>query len=250
MTAQPESDVPAGTPTTADQVPEEAVAAFLRENPDFLARHPDLYRALTPPRRVHGEVFADHMAAMLAAERARVHSLEDEVRAAVADGRAGFGLMLRVRLAVLALMRARDVPETVTQELPALMGLESCTLAAEPAAVRPPLPPRRGGALAWAELDAVAVPRAGVLPLPHGTVLRLIGRGRDAVVRSDPTERELLHAEAAQLITRDALVRVPVWCGTPCLLALGARNPSALPARQAGSTLAFLGRAVAAALAR
>jgi uncharacterized protein YigA (DUF484 family) len=43
---------------------------------------------------------------------------------------------------------------------------------------------------------------------------------------------------------------VPLWTGKPALLALGARDPSAIPARQATATLAFLGRAVAAAMAR
>jgi uncharacterized protein YigA (DUF484 family) len=227
----------------------EAVAAFLRENPDFLARNPDLYRVLTPPRRVHGEGLADHMAAMLAAERSRIRALESEVNAVVANGRAGTGLILRVRLAVLALMRARDIPEVVTQELPALLGMESCTLAAEPAANRL-VPVRRGGPRVWAEQSPVSVPHAGVLQLPRGTVRQLISPGRDAVVRTSPTDLELLHAEAAPLITRDALVRVPVWCGTPVLLAIGAREPSTLPVRQATATLAFLGRAIAAALSR
>ncbi|MBL6459013.1 DUF484 family protein [Belnapia sp. T6] len=204
----------------------EAVTAFLRANPDFLAERPDLFRALTPPRRIHGERLADHMAAMLQAERRRVRSLEAEVDAAVTAGRAGHGLTIRVRLAVLALMRAQDVVETVTQELPALLGVETCTLLAE-------LPDRRG------------IPK-----LPRGLVGTLLGPGRDAVVRAAPTEVELLHQEAAPLVLRDALVRVPVWTGQPTLMALGARDPQALPTRQATATLAFLGRAVAAALAR
>ncbi|WP_270939439.1 hypothetical protein, partial [Falsiroseomonas oryzae] len=83
-----------------------------------------------------------------------------------------------------------------------------------------------------------------------GAVARLVGPGRDARVRAEVTDAELLHAEAAPLIARDALVKVPLWCGTPCLLALGARETAALPARQSVQTLAFLGRAVAAALAR
>jgi len=81
-------------------------------------------------------------------------------------------------------------------------------------------------------------------------VSRLMGPGRDAVVRAAPTETVTLHEEAASLVARDALVRVPVWTGTPTMLSLGARDPHALPARQATATLAFLGRAVAAALAR
>ncbi len=204
----------------------EAVASFLRANPEFLAEHPDLYRALTPPRRHNGERIADHMAAMLAAERRRVRSLEAEMEAAVTAGRAGQGLSVRVRLAVLALMRAADVTETVTQELPALLGLETCTLLSE------------------------APDRRGVIKLARGTVARLLGPGRDALVRATPTETELLHQEAAPLVCRDALARVPLWTGKPTLLALGAREPAALPARQATATLGFLGRAVAAAMAR
>ena len=218
----PQAEPPAGPVALAP----EAVAAFLRGHPDFLAERPELYRALSPPRRIHGERLADHMAAMLQAERRRVRSLEAEVDAAATAGRAGHGLNIRVRLAVVALMRAQDVVETVTQELPALLGIESCCLLAE-------VPDRRG------------VPR-----LPPGAVTRLLGTGRDAVVRPTPSEVELLHQEAASLVIRDALVRVPVWTGHPTLMALGARNLHALPTRQATATLAFLGRAVAAALAR
>lgn len=218
----------------------EDVAAYLEANPDFLARRPGLYRVLAPPKRVHGENLADHMAAMVAAERSRLRSIEAEMQAALADGRAGAGLALRVRLAVLSLMRSRDVPETVSGEWPPLLRVESCALLAEPRPARALLNGRA----------ETAVPRQGVRPLPEGAVTRLVGPGRDARVRTELTDVELLHAEAAGLIARDALVRVPVWCGTPCLLVLGARDAVALPARQSAQTLAFLGRAVAAALAR
>jgi uncharacterized protein YigA (DUF484 family) len=218
----------------------EEVAAFLVANPDFLARRPELYRALTPPKRVHGENLADHMAAMVAAERARLRALESEMQAALVDGRAGAALVLRVRLAVLALMRARDVPDTIAQEWPPLLRVESCALLAE-------LPVARAVINGRVE---TGLPRHGVRALPPGSVARLLGAGRDARVRGEVTDRELLHAEAAPLVVRDALVKVPLWCGTPCLLALGAREAAALPSRQSAQTLAFLGRAVAAAMAR
>ncbi len=222
--------------TEAPALQAEAVDAFLRAHPEFLAERPGLYRVLAPPRRLHGEVFADHMAAMLAAERNRVRAIEAEMDAVLTDGRAGAGLAVRVRLAVLALMRANDVIEAVTQELPALLGVETCTLAAEPA------PTQRIVAPGW--------PRQGILPLPRGTVARLLGPGRDAVIRAQPGDRELLHAEAAPLVVRDALARVPLFSAGPTVLALGARDANALPARQATATIAFLGRTVAAALAR
>ncbi len=210
----------------------EEVEAYLRAHPHFLAERPDIYRVLVPPRRLHGERLADHMAAMLAAERARARAMEAEMRAAIEAGRAGAGLTVRIRLAVLALMRAPDVMEALTQEVPALLGVETCSLAAEPIPrAIPPLP-------------------YGVRLLPAGAVTRLIGRGRDAVVRPQPSDVELLHAEAAPLVTRDALARVPLADGPPVLIAVGAREAVALPARQTAAVLAFLGRAVAAALTR
>ena len=142
---------------------------------------------LDPPRRVHGERLADHMAAMLAAERRRVRGLEAEIDAAVSAERAGHGLTIRVRLAVLALMRCGDVPEAVTQEMPALLGIETCTLLSE------------------------APDRRGVVRLPRGAAARLLRPGLDAAVRPAPLEAELIHQEAAPLVKRDALVRVPVW---------------------------------------
>ncbi|WP_219760811.1 hypothetical protein [Roseomonas alba] len=205
--------------------------AYLRANPGFLSERPDIYRVLMPPRRLHGENLADHMAAMLAAERGRARALESEFVAAIEAGRAGAALSLRVRLAVLALMRAPDVMEAVTQEVPALLGVETCTLAAEPGIGPVPLP-------------------AGMLRLPRGAVARLVGHGRDAVVRTSPTDLEMLHAEAAPLVERDALARVPLPLGPPALIAVGAREAASLPLRQTVSVLAFLGRAVAAALSR
>lgn len=211
----------------------EEVEAFLTANPGFLAERPEVYRTLAPPRRLHGERLADHMAAMLEAERRRTRELEAEVRAALEAGRAGAAFTVRVRLAVLALMRAQDVQEAVSQEFPALLGVETCTLAMETA----PSP-------------MLTLLPAGVRALPPGAVIRLIGRGRDAVVRHQPTDLALLHAEAAPLVVRDALARVPHAGGTPALIALGAREPNALPVRQTVAVLAFLGRAVAAALSR
>jgi uncharacterized protein len=223
---------PATAPLLDPDPMAEAVADYLAAHPDFLARRPALYRALTPPRRVHGENLADHMVAMVAAERARLRAYEAELQEAVQDGRAGAGLITRVRLAVLALMRARDIAECVAQELPPMLRVDSATLLIEP---RDPrlgrLPP-------------------GLRPMPAGTVARLLGNGRDARVRSPVTDAELLHGEAAGLVVRDALAKVPLGCGTPCLIAIGAREVAALPLRQSSQTLAFLGRVVGAALGR
>ena len=215
--AQPARAAATPAPTAA------GVAAYLRAHPTFLAEHPELYRALTPPRRIHGEALADHMAAMLASERA--HGTEMAARAdnVLAAGRAAAGLAGRVQAAVLALIAADQVFECVTAELPTVLAVDAVSLCAE------------------AELP-------GTRAVPPGTVDRLLG-GRAGAFRDAPTDVALLHGEAAGLARVDALVRVPL-AGAPAMLALAARDVMALDPAQGVGGLAFLGRVIAAALLR
>ncbi len=201
----------------------ELVAAFLRQNPTWLAEHPDLYLLLAPPVRVHGELLADHMAAMVREARARAATMTEQAHGVLAAGRAAAGLAARVYEAVLALMRAPDPAECVAADFPALLAIDAAALCMEGAHRR-------------------------VRGLPAGTVAALLG-GRDVVFRDMPGGTALLHAEAAPLARYDALVRVPGE-NPPALLALAARDRTALEPGHGAGALAFLGRAVAAALER
>ena len=198
------------------------VAAYLAAHPGFLAERPGLYRALHPPRRVHGETLADHMAALLAAARAETGAVADAARGAQ-------DLTLRAAMAAVALIGAPDPYAVVSLEWPDLLGLESAALAAE----GPPSP--------------------GLRDLPAGEVARLMG-GREVLLRDagpDPsgmalTGAALLHGEAHPLIARDALAVLP---GTrPRLLVLGAREAGRLPLRGATAPLRLLAHALARAL--
>lgn len=200
-----------------------SVAAFLRANPDWLARNPDLYRILTPPVRVHGEVLADHMAAMVHAERAHAAAMEERADDVLAAGRAAAGMASRVQEAVLALLRAADPLDCVSGEMPSILAVDSAHLCVE--AIMP-----------------------GTLPLPSGTVARLLG-GRQVLFRETVTDTRRLHAEAAGLAGHDALVAVPSH-GPPALLALLARDRTVLDPVRGSGALAFLGRAIAAAMGR
>lgn len=200
---------------TADEV-----GAFLRRRPGWLAAQPGLYEALDPPERVHGDRLADHMAAMLAAERARAQRLAACAADAATGRRAAAGLAERVQAAVLALMRAADPADCIAQEWPGLLGLDAAALCVE----------GHGH---------------GVRCVPLGTVDAVLGR-HGAIVRAGAGEA-LLHGEAAPLARFEALVRVPM-AGPAALLALACRDGRGL-AGGAGA-LGFLGQAAAAALDR
>ncbi len=216
---------------------EHRVARFLADNPDWLATRTELYRRMAPPRRVHGEALADHMAAMIEAARHRAAVMTAQAETVLQAGRAAIGLAERVREAVLALIRAGDVAECVEVDLPRLLGIDTALLCVEPGT----------GAGAGA-------PPLGGHPVPPATVRRLLGT-RDVRLREAPEDAALLHGAAAGLAVHDALVRVPAAGLPPMLLALASRDALILdagsPAAAGGGgcgALAFLGQALAARL--
>lgn len=218
-----------GAPKAEGGLTAAEVTAFLRRNPGFLADHPALYATLAPPARVHGEALADHMAAMLRAARAEARAMGAQADGVVAASRAAAGMAARVQEAVLALIGAADTGECITAELPGLLGLDAATFCVEAPAT--PINPPTGAKL-----------------LAAGSVARLLG-SKDVVFRIAPRDAGMLHGEAVRLAAQDALVRVPLP-GPPALLALAAREAVALHAGQGTAALAFLGRAVSAAMVR
>jgi uncharacterized protein YigA (DUF484 family) len=208
-----------------------AVAEYLRAHPRFLADNPELYRRLAPPARVHGEAMADHMAAMLRAERAHAAAMSDRAAGVLAAGRAAAGIAARVQEAVLALLASDDPPECVSGEFAAVLGVDAAHLCIEAIEAGTP---------------------AGARALPPRAVTELLGT-RCVLFRTQtgdtaPEDHTLLHGEAAPLARCDALVRVPG--NPPALLALAARDAAALDPCQGTGALAFLGRALAVALGR
>ncbi len=264
-------------PRERDEVVTAAdVAAFLRANPAWLAENPALYRILAPPRRVHGETLADHMAAMLHAERAHAALMAEQAEDVLAAGRATVGMTDRVQRAVLALLRSADPLDCINDEMPGILGVDAVGLCVE----------------GLGEASRLRM-------LPAGSVARLMA-GRRVRFRASTTDARLLHGEAAGLSGQDVLVAVPGHgaivdngadggrfgrdrptsvipglvpstatangpldkpggdegggpiprSGPPALLALLARDPRALEPGQGTAALAFLGQAVAAALGR
>jgi uncharacterized protein YigA (DUF484 family) len=210
---------------TVPKPPDAAlVDAFLRDNPGFLADRPQLYRALLPPRRVHGDVLADHMAAMLRAERGHASAMADRADDVLAAGRAAAGLAARVQAAVLALIRAEDKVDCITAEMPGILAVDAASLCVEGATL------------------------PGIRRLEPGTTATLLD-GRDVLFRDAPGDAPLLHAEAAALARHDVLIRIP-GDGPAALLALVARDRAPLDPAQGAGALTFLGRAVGAVLKR
>ncbi len=194
------------------------MAGYLRANPKFLCDRPELYEVLIPPRRVHGEAIADHMAAMIAAARNRASDLEATAATLLDGRRAASGINERVHEAVLTLIRAPDPAECVANALPALLGLDAASLCCE------------GFSPRWRSL-------------PPGAVRHLM-RGRRVLFRDRPSDAMMLHAEAELLAERDVLVRLPTT--RPAILAMVSRDAANLPAMQGTHAFRFLASVLAA----
>ena len=193
-------------------VTDEEIVRLLRMRPDFLLRHPSLYLTLAPPARVHGDVLADHMAAMLSNARRQIAQLQDGVR----RRRAGRSLGERVEQALLGLIRTSDPLEWIEAELAGTLGVDSAHL--------------------WLAGEG----------RPDGT--RLLG-GRDIVFRERVTDGVVLHGAASALVLRDVLVRVRPDVGPPGVLALGSRDEG-LPGPGSEPALSLLASAIGAAIDR
>lgn len=165
------------------------------------------------------------MAAMLDQARTRAATAEragaQAATEAAAARRAAEAFARRVQEAVLALMRAPDPAWLATHELAGLLRVDAARVC----------------------MEGAALPE-GAASVPRGTILATLGQ-RAALVRNAAPDA-MLHGEAVALATEEALIRVPLRSG-PALLAIACRDPGSLDG--AGTdTLAFLGRAVGAAL--
>jgi uncharacterized protein YigA (DUF484 family) len=194
---------------------DDAVACFLRANPDWLAAHPEIYRSLKPPTRVHGEALADHMAAMVLRERQHANTMTEQTEAVLAAGRVAVATMTRVHEAVVALIAAEDWTECLATELPHILVVDAVSF-------------RLHESVAGWNGDAAR--------------LDMLLGARDVLFRVDPRDASQLYQEAAGLARHDVLIRLP----RVGVLGLASRHSLGSNGGAAQFGLQFLGKAVAA----
>lgn len=224
------ADKPRDKATTS--LSDAEVAAYLREHPDFLARHSDLLDVLQPPARAQGEGVVDlqqFMVDRLRGELARLRESRDDL---LHTGRANANAQTRVHEAILALLSAKSFEhliETATTDLTVILDLDAVTICVEQ------------------QEDCAARPRIrGVQQIEAGAVDACLGtRHRHAFftgIDGDPA----VFGSGAGLVQSAALLRLDISSATPpALLALGSRAPDHFEPSQGGELLQFLASALA-----
>lgn len=212
--------------------PDEAgIAAWLRENPDFFRRHPDLMVALPPPSRDFGGAeedsgeVVDLQQVMLTRLQAEVGKREQTCNELIDAGRSNLQSQSRIHKAALALLGARSLDhliERIATDLPVILDIDASALCLE------------NGEVARATADGIRV-------LPGGVIDELIGVDKVAILRANVSGDRRLFGESAGLVRSDALLRLKIREGMPhALLALGSRDPGRFHAGQGTELLGFL----------
>jgi len=212
------------------------VAAYLRRNPDFLLRHPDLLRVLAPPGRDESGV-VDLQRAMVERERRNNGQLRGVLRQVLDLGENNQTSMTRVHDAALALAglgRLKDLAAEIAGSWPQRLGCDAAALCFETRAAALPAAP-------------------GLAALAPGRVEALAGAGPARLqggLEGGPPD---VFGAAAGQTASYALLRLPPvkasgQGGPAGLLALSSRDPAHFQAGQGTELLVFLARAVAAHL--
>ena len=209
----------------------ERVAHFLRDNPDFLPRNPDLLHMMVPPDRHFGDGVSDIQTAMigqLRSEIARLHAGQEEI---ILTSRANLRTQGRVHECVIALLAAKSfvhAMQIVTTDFAVMLDLDIVTLCVE-ADESSPSPLRT----------------SGLRMLAAGGVAATMSENKRVRLHSDiPADTEIFGG-GAPLVRSAAFIRLDISDYTPpALIALGARRPGKFHTGQGTELLNFLGRVV------
>lgn len=206
----------------------ERVEAWLRANPDFLARNPDLLMALSPPARAMGDNVVDLQHAMLKGLQRQVAGLERQRRGLIATGRARRASQARIHECVLALMSATSLQQLVhivATDLTVLCDVDVATLCVE------------------ADRAMRSRPPTGVRMLRAGAVARLFDGGREVLMRDNVKGTREIYGPGSGLVRSEALLRLKISRHSPPgMLALGSRRPDRFQPNRGSELLGFLAR--------
>lgn len=219
--------------STPSEITDVQVVAFLRENPDFLERYPQLLSVIVPPEREFedadpsgGEV-VDLQGAMLDRMRSELAQRDEQSGELIDAGRANLQSQNRIHAAVIALLSSRSLDhmlEILTIDLAGLLNVDAVALCLEGGAVTP-------------------TTNQGVRVVPIGTIDKIVDPSRTITLREHVEGDRRIYGEASGLVRSEAMLRLSIRDDAPCaLLALGSRDPDRFHAGQGSELLTFLAR--------
>lgn len=214
----------------AKDLTDEDVIAYLRKKKDFFRDNPELLEELSAPGQDRGRGVVDFQQVLverLKSDKSNAHKVQKEL---IETFRANMSNQSRIQTAVLVVLEAEtfeEFVETITQDLPVLLDVDTITLVIEATSKEVPF-----------------VNVAGMRFVKPGFVRSWLGDG-DALLQPNINGHEEIFGPGAGLVKSHALLRLEISTNTPAgIIAFGSRNPDAFSPDQAIDQVGFLAQVV------
>ncbi|MFH1158316.1 MAG: DUF484 family protein [Pseudomonadota bacterium] len=209
---------------------DDEVVAYLKAHPEFLDAHPDILEHLRAPGVQQGKGVVDFQQALLEKLKSDKSNAQRVQRELIENVRANMNNQSRIQTAVLVVLEAEtfeEFIESVTQDLPVLLDVDTVNLVIESTSREIPF-----------------INQSGIRFAKQGTVQKWLGAG-DALLQSNINGHEEIFGPGAGLVKSHALVRLEISQNTPAgIIAFGSRDPEAFQPHQAVDQIGFLAQVV------
>jgi len=210
---------------------EDDVIAFLKDNPKFLEDNPDVVEFLIPARKrpKKGEVadFQSYVIERLKSDKEEVIEISKDI---VETSRANMNNQQRVHEAVLRLLestRFDDFIHTITMDLASILNVDIAVFLVE-----------ANGS------DIPHISTSGVRVIPGGTAQKWM-KGKNVLLQDNIAGIEPIYGGGAALVKSQILLRVDISMDTPpAILAFGSRDGDMFADGQATDQIIFLARVI------
>ncbi|MCI5059560.1 MAG: DUF484 family protein [Alphaproteobacteria bacterium] len=212
-------------PLTPDDIIE-----YLKNNPDFLKKNPEVCEFLIPPKAKEGKNVTDFQSFMIERLKGDKEKVLEKTQELVENARSNMNNLQRIHQVVLRLLEARNFEEfihIITMDLSAMLDTDIAVFVVE-----------SNGQ------DIPHIHTSGIRVLPEGTISNWMNE-QNVLLQSNISGIEAIYGGAATLVQSQALLRIDISMNTPpAILAFGSRDPNMFDEEQGTEMVSFLARVV------
>lgn len=218
------------TKTPADTLKEKDILAWLKANPNFLIKHPDILEHLAPPKENMGKGVADFQHYMVQRLKKDKDSITETTRDLIEVSRMNMNSVTRIHDATLKVLEARNFIQfiqAITMDLATILDVDQTVLVVEATGDEVP------------NLQA-----SGIKVVPSGTIKQWM-HGETAMLQADIEGSEAIYGGGARLVRSQAVLRVDISMATPpAVLCFGSRDPEMFRDGAGTELVSYLARVV------
>ena len=206
------------------------VVAYLKTHPEFFDSHPDILEHLKAPGVSQGKGVVDFQQALLEKLKTDKSNAQRVQKELIENVRANTNNQSRIQTAVLIVLEAEtfeEFVESVTQDLPMILDVDTVNLVIESTSKEIPF-----------------INQSGIRFARQGIVQKWLGKG-DALLQNNISGHEEIFGPGAGLVRSHALVRLEISQNTPSgIIAFGSRDPETFQPNHAIDQIGFLAQVV------